>query len=403
MLSPPPIRVGRVERRLRANLGTLLLRDQLLFAMGIVWLMVGTGWLVRSPGTFPWVHLLGLPPVFAWLCYSFIRRHRFWGFFLLDYCYAANALAWCFFLSALTGALPPFGPRALPCLFALCTGPLLLANLPWRVSLTFHSPDKMCSVFVHTCAPLAFYAYRWHTPAGLAATAPGGGASALLGTPLLVYGAWQAAYLLVTEACCFARLLRSEPRLVTSLRWQVASFNRALLVGRSGLLHDVASAVGATDGEGRLDAAAWPTKAFFVGSQLAYTLAGLLCAAAAWRWHSVHATLLAGVGLHVIFQGAGFYVNVFSTRYISEARSAVAEVARGGAGGEGGAPPPLQAVDGDSSTGASLSQKLSPSRAAALAALGADALDGELLDADDSGAWSAPRQRKLSRASQQSD
>jgi hypothetical protein len=383
-LSEPSIRVGRVERRMRRDLGTLLLRDQTLFAGGIVSLLLCTGVLVRSPAHFPWVHLLVLPPVYAWLCYSFVRRHRFWGFFLIDFCYFANVLTWIFFLSAAAGLLPPAGPLALPCVFALCTGPLLLANLPWRVSLTFHSPDKMCSLFVHTCAPVALYAYRWYTPEGLAASVAGMEGVALLGAPLGMYLAWQGAYLLVTEVCCFSRLLHSEPRLVTSLRWQVASFNRALVLGRGGLLHDAAAVLGVADGEGRLDSSAWATKAFFVGSQLVYTLAGLFFAVAAWRWHSVHVTLLCGIGLHVIFQGAGFYVHVFSTRYISDARSKVAEVASplGGAGGFGG-----------SSTAVSSSPPMTPSKAAALAAN-----DGAVLDSDDSGAWSTPRQRKLSKS-----
>ncbi len=314
----------------------------------------------------------------------------------LDFCYYANFLAWYFFFCELTGAPLPLFPGALPCVFSLCSGPLLLANLPWRVSLTFHSPDKMCSVFVHTCAPVALYAYRWHSPAGLAAGAATGGAEALLGAPLAAYLAWQALYLLLTEACCCARLLRNEPRMATSLRWQVASFNRALALGRGGLLHDAAAVLGAADADGRLNSSALATKAFFVGSQLAYTLASLVFAVAAWRWHSVHAVLLCGVGLHVIFQGAGFYVHVFSTRYISEARSAVAEVAKDSGGSGGGA------GNGSSTGVASLSPKSSPSRAAALAALAADTgrLEAELLDSDDGGAWSLPRQRKLSRASQ---
>ena len=376
----PPIHVGRVERRLRRDLPTLLLRDQLLFALGIVWLIVATAWLMHAPATLPWAHLLGLPPVFCWLMYSFVRRHRFWGAFLLDFCYFANWLAWLFFLSTHARLLPPLGDAAFPCVFALVTGPLLLANLPWRVSLAFHSPDKMCSVFIHTFAPFAVYAHRWHTEAGLSAGLGGAPGARLFAWPLLAYAVWQAAYMGATEVCCYARALRNEPRQLTSLRWQAASFNRVVALGRSSgsLLHEAAAAVGAAEADGRLESSKWGAKLFFMAAQLVYTVAGLAFAAAAWHWHAAHVALLCGVGLHVIFQGAGFYVRVFASRYLEEAKAAVSAAEGLGAGG---------------------SPVFSPSKAAALAAESASDADFSGSVSEESAAWASPRQRKLSRAS----
>jgi acyl-CoA synthetase (AMP-forming)/AMP-acid ligase II len=108
--------------------------------------------LAAAPRLAPAAYVWSLPPVALWLLYSFTRNG--WGFFLLDFCYFANAAAWLFFLFApaapAAAAAAAFAP-----LFALATGPLLLAHLFWRVSLVLHSADKMASVFIHTAAPLA--------------------------------------------------------------------------------------------------------------------------------------------------------------------------------------------------------------------------------------------------------
>ena len=326
--SPP----GRVERLLKADISRLFLRDQVLFSLGVVNALAATAWLFAAPRSFPRAHIYLLPPILCWLIFSYGVR-RFWVFFLADYCYAANAAAWLFFARAeLRGALgggggggpPPAADASFALIFALVTGPLLLANVPWRISLVPHSPDKMSSLFVHVSAPLAAYAYRWHGGGGGGGGAAAVPARALLLAPALFYAAWQAAYLLLTEVLC-ARALAREPRFATSLKHLTAAASASAGARPSAALR-CARALRAVPPRGVFDAAAWRTKAFFVAAQAAFTAGALAAAAAAFFSQALNAALLAAVLLSIIFNGAGYYVRVFSTRYHAEAEDKVREV-----------------------------------------------------------------------------
>ena len=68
--SPP----GRVERAMKADIGRLFLRDQILFTGGLVGALVGAFWLASSPRSFPYAYVILLPFVFSWLCFSFAVR-----------------------------------------------------------------------------------------------------------------------------------------------------------------------------------------------------------------------------------------------------------------------------------------------------------------------------------------
>lgn len=324
--SPP----SRLELYLKSDTSRVFFRDQVLFTLGIVNALLTAALLASRPRLFPVVYACVLPFVYAWLVFSYAVR-RFWGFYLLDFCHFANACAFLYFVRAhargAAAALPPAHDTEFACVFALTTGPLLLANLPWRVSLVPHSPDKMASLFVHAVAPLAVYAWRWH----------GGGSDAggaarvrplldLLVAPLAAYGVWQLAYLLLTEAV-FARMLEREPRFATSLKYLTASSNRDALRSRADMYLRMARALGAVQSPaGLFDPAAVRTKFFFVVFQALYTALSLVAAALAFVSHDVHAALLGAVGVVTIYNGAGFYVRVFSLRYREETELKVREV-----------------------------------------------------------------------------
>merc|ERR1712107_743781 len=99
--------------------------------------------------------------------------------------------------------------------FALSHGPIAIAILAWQNSMVFHSLDKMTSFYIHIMPPLTCYTQRW-------AILPGGsppdsitfGFGDTLITPLILYGAWQAAYLYVQQT-----VIDHDKELVTSLRY----------------------------------------------------------------------------------------------------------------------------------------------------------------------------------------
>jgi hypothetical protein len=333
--------VSKLERRLKRDVATIQLRDQTLFTLGIFWVVVGTFWFTKYPTTFPLAHFIGFPFIFGWLVFSYaLRPHRKWGFFLIDFCYFANAATWVLtftrlvkFPSSKARHLSPLEDHLFVVIFCLNMGPLLMANLPWRVSLVFHSPDKMSSEFIHTVAPLCCFAHRWwglgepqKSGILLALLRWEGGAVGsalqLLLRPFLAYLLWQALYVFVTE--CICRGVMDDPRFDTSLRHQASSFNKAATKGKGGLLHSVAQWCGVLK-EGQLDPCTLRAKVFFMGAQALYTLLTLLVAALAWHSFFLNTVLIVGVLFHTVFQGAGFYVRVFSERYIDEAKASVVE------------------------------------------------------------------------------
>ena len=327
-------RLEKIERRLKRDVPTVQLRDQVLFSIGIFWLVLGTWWLTRFPHTFPLAHFVAFPFVFSWLIYSYIfRPKRNWGLFLLDFCYFANWLTWVLTFARLSGALnfpqSPTHDTLFAVVFALNTGPLLMANLPWRISLVFHSPDKMCSEFIHTVPSLAVFAHRWFSSPSFegGGDVPEESFMPSLIYPFLAYLFWQLTYLVLTESRYGFKHLADSPVYSSSLRHQVTSFNKSIKVGGGGVIFVLAKWFGVLKG-GVLDPDSSHTKVFFMAVQAMYTLCTLAIAAAAWHSFWANCAILFCVWVHTVFQGAGFYVRVFSARYMDEIKASVDEVAK---------------------------------------------------------------------------
>ncbi|KAL9644908.1 hypothetical protein ABK040_005388 [Willaertia magna] len=132
----------------------ITLNDKLAFTMGVIFLIATTFILGRSPNYLPiW-----------YLCWSAILLpYRFWYFrslgwhyFLLDFCYLANA-ATLFYLF-----LYPTSPHLFLLTFANNSGPVLFAIVFWRNSLVLHDPDKLVSCYIHSLPPLLSYVIRWY-------------------------------------------------------------------------------------------------------------------------------------------------------------------------------------------------------------------------------------------------
>jgi hypothetical protein len=369
---------------MRSDLSTLQLRDQWLLTFGIIWVLVGVAWVSRSPSTFPLAHVLGLPPVMAWLVYSFTARHRYWGFFLVDFCYFCNLVGWLFFVGRSLAdpfTIPaPSQDGSLAILFSMAIGPLLHANFFWRVTLAFHSPDRMCSCFVHTVAPLACFALRWlSTPNEGIPLLPGAPVSTafhLFFVPLLAYALWQGLYVGITEMGWTGALLKGDARYTSSLRWQVQSLSEALVRGKGGWLGALAESCGIVDrssGEPSINPESQATKTFFMASQAVYTVATLGVAAIAWYSFYACMAIVLAVAVNTIFQGAGFYVKVFSKSYLEERSKEVEEAKMIASSASGGGAPLSRSMSTPSCSGGAFSSGPSGTAAQGATTAGASA------------------------------
>lgn len=157
-----------------------------------------------------------------WIYYRFKK----WHYYLLDFCYYANAI----FITMLL--FFPNNEKLFMVCFSFSEGPLAWALIVWRCSLVFSSIDKIVSVLIHLLPGTVFFIIRWWDPTtfphhsveetGPWPAWPVVNSSTALWTwlffvPLLAYCVWQALYFLIVEGLRRQRLL-NDPEVMTSYR-----------------------------------------------------------------------------------------------------------------------------------------------------------------------------------------
>ncbi|CEL92281.1 unnamed protein product [Vitrella brassicaformis CCMP3155] len=147
----------------------LKLRDELAFFIGVCNLICDTWVLARCPEDFWLVHAVKTPVLFFIRYFDYRRAAT--HYYLLDFCYEANALFACYCIYGLgcgvvgLPKLPGFdtdNPRIFKVVFAWVTGPLSWGLALNRNSLVFHSLDMTTNLFIHATPCLAVWAIRWH-------------------------------------------------------------------------------------------------------------------------------------------------------------------------------------------------------------------------------------------------
>ncbi|PSC73684.1 membrane transporter [Micractinium conductrix] len=176
----------------------VLLRDKVTFVLGTLSLVVGAFFLGHSPQTFYRVYTVEGICMLAlrFFHYRWSRQH----YYLLDWCYLANAMLmlhiWVYPTNQLLAKVT----------FAHAFGPLLWSVLAFRNSIVFHSLDKMTSHFMHLYPACVCWTLRWHTAGPLAdslkedpaaaASWAAGGFKALVLFPVAPYLLWSVLYYL---------------------------------------------------------------------------------------------------------------------------------------------------------------------------------------------------------------
>lgn len=239
----------------------VLLRDKVLYTLGVLNLVATEAVLLAAPQYFSLWYAAWVLPLMGWRLVTFRRKK--WHF-MCDLCYWVNLLC-LVHLYVLPDSAAVFALA-----FTLSNGPLAWAIVAWRNSLVFHDLEKMTSIFIHAAPPLLMYSQRWlrggggasplylrcHISEGGDADAGSGGGAggpaslsaavdaALLGArgdglacgrpldaalalPLAFHVVWQAASTL-REETCERRLLAADPEILTSLRWMARSGRGAM-------------------------------------------------------------------------------------------------------------------------------------------------------------------------------
>ncbi|CAM6050119.1 unnamed protein product [Sphagnum compactum] len=176
------------------------------------------------PDDIPYLYCLFFITVapLRWIYY----RIKKWHYYLLDFCYYANAI----FVTSLL-FFPNNDKLFLVC-FSFAEGPLAWALIVWRCSLVFSSIDKIIGVLIHLLPGIVFFIIRWWDPRTFSHHSPDETGpwpawpllesnqslwTWLFLVPLFVYCVWQMLYFLVVNVLRHQRLLR-DPEVMTSYR-----------------------------------------------------------------------------------------------------------------------------------------------------------------------------------------
>jgi len=284
--------------------------DKVSFTLGVLGIAVTEWVMLVHPALFRYFYPAVIAPQLG-LRYVLYRRAK-WHYFLIDFCYWVNFLAFCL----LTGPLA--SSRTLwHIVFVCANGPLLAAIITWRNSLVFHSIDKVTSVYVHLFPPLLTWCERWHGSGALdvreGASSSEMGVAGWLVHPTLFYLFWQAVYLLKTEVID-VELLRRDPGIVTSLRWLAVDTK----AGAHRVVLKWCRSVRLMGPQEPFDHNGLKTKAIFVAAQFAFTLLCFLPMKLVHDSYVVHSALICIVFAWSVYNGACYYIEVFSNSFASK-------------------------------------------------------------------------------------
>lgn len=201
--------------------------------------------------------------------------------------------------------------------FVAANGPLLSAILFWNCSLVFHSVDKYTSIHIHILPPLVAWCERWKNSDVL--NSPIDLRGCLL-HPVLFYFAWQIVYIYFTEIQD-KDIIESDGEIETSMRYLVRKQDSIPPVQAS---LKVSRALGIIGKNEIFQIGASRTTFAMVVLQFLFTIVSMIPAILCYNHFYLHSCILLVLIFLAIFQGAKYYVQVYSKiyeqRYVDEAK-----------------------------------------------------------------------------------
>lgn len=267
-------------------------KDKLSFLLGVMTLLFTEYIVISYPKYLYLVYTMILLPLITWRFFSY-HQHKH-HYFMLDFCYFDNLLLliWIY--------IYPNNLKLFKMVFALSTGPLLMAVIAWSNSLVFHDIDRVTSLFIHLYPPTVLYAERWRNPDNfisyMEAETGWSNWTESMFVPFLFYILWQVAYLIKTEVMDRERM-DTDAEIITSARWLTRDRPHAIykwLRKKGVTLHE---------------------NVILITFQLGYTFVMLLPAVACYAYHQVNIAVLLLVLIFATWNGANYYFEIFSERY----------------------------------------------------------------------------------------
>ncbi|PRP81565.1 transmembrane protein [Planoprotostelium fungivorum] len=277
------------------------LRDKISFTLGVADAIVSGYLLGHAPNAFVWKYNIQLP-LLMFIRFWYYRSIKY-HYFLLDFCYYANLILALYLQASFTMIATRLIQYSLLLKTAHYTqnGPLMWAIAVWRLSIVFHSLDKVTSLFIHLNPPLVMWAIRWHSPEGsdyqhcVSEYEHSLSFSTAVLFPLVPYIAWQLIYYVIVQIVR-RKKFKADPERLTSFIWMQRDGKS--LIGRwmkvFGRKYEI----------------------FMFGIlQLIFTFVVMLPIQLLHHSYVLHTGFVLSILLLSAWNGSSFYFEVFSKRY----------------------------------------------------------------------------------------
>ncbi|KAJ6516260.1 hypothetical protein C8R45DRAFT_959476 [Mycena sanguinolenta] len=131
-------------------------REKISFFFGVMSLICSALLFGLAP---QWVHIAyTLQALYLLPLRAYSYKKRAWHYFLFDLCYYVNIFNFVYIW------LLPSSPALFTACYCLSHGSLASAVITWRNSLVFHDQDKVTSLFIHIYPPFTFTVIRHFYP-----------------------------------------------------------------------------------------------------------------------------------------------------------------------------------------------------------------------------------------------
>ncbi|KYQ93629.1 hypothetical protein DLAC_05011 [Tieghemostelium lacteum] len=270
-------------------------KDKFAFVLGVLNLCI----ISFLAGKFPLMisYLYTTEFAILFLIRVILYKKKNYHYFLFDFCYYANILL-LFYLYVYKS------PSLFILTYCISNGPLIVAVIPYRNSMVFHSLDKATSVFIHILPSVVTYSLRWNSPEILATVDKqdiGIGWRQFFFYPILFYVLWQCVYLVYVYQ--MRKDVVREKGYITSLEL----LSRIPKNKKPSFITKLLNSAGQQN-----------AKILLIFFQFLYTCLTLIPCRLLYNRQILHSVYIVLILLVSIWNGANFYVTVFSNNYVKE-------------------------------------------------------------------------------------
>ena len=264
-------------------------RLKILFTKSVLTLVIKTFAVCAGQWLLPWYYSITCPGLIIWRLYTYWQNQ--WQYFLLDFCYFGNLVIFTIIW------LYPSSPEYCSVIFSLANGMLYLGAFSFRNTLVFHSVDKMTSTYIHTVPVLLSFGIRWFPQK-----------SALLWhdsfptepiPPSLYWNVLVPFCIVVLHTLLYTLLvnviLRPEEHIITSYRYLKSKSSVKKMFGQD------------------------PPYIVFVVMNWVMCLIFSLMTYFVYQYFYLHIVAMIAELVFIVWNGAGFYVDVFRMSIIRQA------------------------------------------------------------------------------------